>query len=67
MHPDWHRVDEYNTQMHLIFHTASALSYCLEEIYNSAAILTSSIETRLWCLVKASSIISIAEVTSLAS
>lgn len=46
-YPDWHRGDEHSTQMHLILHTTSALSYCLEEIYNSAAILTSSIETRL--------------------
>lgn len=60
-------VAERNRQMHVVLHTANALSYCLEEIYSSAAILTSSMETRLWCLVKASSMISIAEAASLAS
>lgn len=47
--------------------TSKALSYCLLEIYSSAAMLTSSMETRPWCFEKASSIMLIAEVTSLAS
>lgn len=47
--------------------TSKALSYCLLEMYSSAAMLTSSMETRPWCFEKASSIILIAEVTSLAS
>lgn len=55
------------TEKHISVPTSKALSYCLLEMYSSAAMLTSSMETRPWCFEKASSIMLIAEITSLAS
>lgn len=55
------------TEKHVSVPTSKALSYCLLEMYSSAAMLTSSMETRPWCFEKASSIMLIAEITSLAS
>ena len=55
------------TEKHINVPTSKALSYCLLEMYSSAAMLTSSMETRPWCFERASSIMLIAEVTSLAS